>query len=228
MPSIREHPGLPNRIRGLRKADGRKISTDDFGAGIGVSGGAVRNWESGRGGISLDNLSAIEHVFGVSRDWLLRGEGEMVRHPRVVSGPAPKNTGVDDGRIPVRAAQIGRGDFFVITETVIDSIARPQPLLGRTEGFGVLVPGESMTPAFRYGDIAIIDPALAPSTDCEVIAMSQSLADGGSANRALLGTLTNITDDEWIIETIHPTRTEHKLRRDEWITLRVVAKIARR
>lgn len=64
-----------NRIKQIRKnAD---INQVDFGARIGISGGAVSMLESGQRTPSEPVLRAICREFGVNEIWLRTGEGDM-------------------------------------------------------------------------------------------------------------------------------------------------------
>lgn len=62
------------RIRQLR--DSRRLNQHEFGARLGVSRGAVGNWELDQG-IKTENLAKIAEVFGCSMDWLASGRGAM-------------------------------------------------------------------------------------------------------------------------------------------------------
>lgn len=64
---------IASRIKFVRKGAG--LSQEAFGAQLGVSRGAVGNWELG-GEISRDNLQAIAKRWRVTLDWLMDGKGQ--------------------------------------------------------------------------------------------------------------------------------------------------------
>lgn len=63
------------RIREARKHAG--LSQSQLAAKVGVTTASVGQWES-RGQIAGKNLSKAARVMGVSADWILTGQGEMV------------------------------------------------------------------------------------------------------------------------------------------------------
>jgi transcriptional regulator with XRE-family HTH domain len=63
------------RLRELRKNFLDISSQEVFGAGIGVSRGAVANWEVGKG-ISRVNLYRVSEYYQVSMVWLSTGKGQ--------------------------------------------------------------------------------------------------------------------------------------------------------
>jgi len=74
-----------DRIRHVRKL--QELSQEKFAEALQTSRGAVGNWELGKG-IKHENLAQISEKFGVSLDWLSRGEG---REP----GPRTERVSLD-------------------------------------------------------------------------------------------------------------------------------------
>ena len=68
--------GLPLRVRGLRKALG--LTQRQFGERLGVNRSTIANLELGRSIPRIPLLRLMCEMFGVSEDWLLRGEGPML------------------------------------------------------------------------------------------------------------------------------------------------------
>lgn len=66
------------RIEFLRKE--RKLNQAEFGAQIGLGGGAIGKMERG-GTVTSQNIKLICEKFHVRREWLVDGEGEMYSHP---------------------------------------------------------------------------------------------------------------------------------------------------
>ena len=66
---------MEKRISQIRKS--YNLTVRAFGDAIGISGSAVSKLESGENSPSEQSIRAICNRFGISRDWLERGEGEM-------------------------------------------------------------------------------------------------------------------------------------------------------
>ena len=66
---------MNNRIKSIR--ENASLSTRAFGEKIGISSAGVSKLESGANNPSEQTIRAICSVFGVRRDWLETGEGEM-------------------------------------------------------------------------------------------------------------------------------------------------------
>lgn len=64
---------VAKRIQYIRQALG--MTQGRMGQVLGVSRGAIGNWEYGQG-IKTENLTAIAQAFGVPLDWLVTGRGE--------------------------------------------------------------------------------------------------------------------------------------------------------
>lgn len=68
---------LGERMKEIRRNAG--IKQAEFGALFGVKEGTVTSWETGLRNPSNAILSAICEKFSVNREWLLTGDGEMLR-----------------------------------------------------------------------------------------------------------------------------------------------------
>lgn len=66
---------ISERIRLIRKENG--ISQNEFGKRIGISRDTVANIECDRMEPKEIHILAVCREFGISKDWLLTGEGEM-------------------------------------------------------------------------------------------------------------------------------------------------------
>ena len=60
------------RIKAARAS--RKYTQETFAAALGVTRGAVSNWEAGRG-VARANLTRIAEITGASIEWLVTGQG---------------------------------------------------------------------------------------------------------------------------------------------------------
>lgn len=66
---------MNNRIKEVRESHG--LSMRAFGERVGIGGSSVMRIESGANNPSEQTIRAICSEFGVRRDWLETGEGEM-------------------------------------------------------------------------------------------------------------------------------------------------------
>ncbi len=68
---------MNTRLKNLRKY--LKLSQEEFGAKLGVTGAAISRIESGANILTEQNIRIIVREFNVSETWLRTGEGEMFR-----------------------------------------------------------------------------------------------------------------------------------------------------
>ena len=131
-----------------------------------------------------------------------------------------------NGNFPVYAAAEGGDGHIILTTDVIEYQKRPAMLEGVKSAYGILVVGESMSPAYRPGDIALVDPRLGHIRDTEVVLYEWDEANGNA--RASIKTLVNYTDQEWTVSQLNPPKT-FTLSRRQWTRChRVVGKFSRR
>lgn len=147
---------LHERIAELREGTG--LSQRDFGEKVGVSKQAVYQWEKGKRQPSTDLLDQLADAFGVSRQWLHLGEGEMqpastdVTNLRTVGWPERfADTFTLTIRREVRPSA-GTGNIVYEVETVeVDQLQESKQLFKDLLGFwppddmeGLYVDGDSM------------------------------------------------------------------------------------
>lgn len=68
-------PGLPTRLVALRRD--KRLTQDEFSAGIGMTRSTYSSYEVGRTEPSSAVVDNICKTYGVRREWLETGEGEM-------------------------------------------------------------------------------------------------------------------------------------------------------
>jgi len=123
--------------------------------------------------------------------------------------------------LPVYAAVEGGPGELVISTEPIEYVARPWYLGQVKDGFGVIVVGESMSPAYNPGEMAIVHPKLPPLIGKTHI-FSQEAEDGQF--RGSIKKLVGQTATEWKVEQYNPART-FTLSKAEWPkAVRVVGK----
>lgn len=133
-----------NRLRDLRKKS--KLTQEDIAARLGVTNGAISQWEIGRTQINYRYAIELGNLFGVSPEYLLGEEDTFDAHHAVTK------TGV---RIPVLGTI--RAGIPVAAIEDIDDWEEIDAALAKTGEFVALrVKGNSMEPKISDGDIAII------------------------------------------------------------------------
>lgn len=63
------------RIRAVRKAIGK--NQEEFAKSLGVSGGSIAQIETNKHNASMQTINTICITYGVNKEWLLDGVGEM-------------------------------------------------------------------------------------------------------------------------------------------------------
>lgn len=231
--------GLGLRIRELRKSVPKR-TTEEFGALIGVTGGAVRNWEA-NGKISPENLVLIAEKCGVSLEWLSTGKGDMPKLPDQLGLTKRDNLTLSTQMFSVNnhssvgalldvlaTADNGRGEAVVYPSLVVERIARPFVLRDREDAYGLFISGNTMSPALRYGDTAWVDPVLPYAPDMEIV-LYRAGAEDKDEKPIFIGTLIGFSDSEWTVEVLKPETRRFVVKRAEWPKChRIVGKTARR
>lgn len=125
--------------------------------------------------------------------------------------------------LPLYAAARGGDGHVIVSFDPIEYVKMPTILEGVKGGYGLLITGDSMVPAYWPGDTALIHPNLPPQRDTDVVLFHtppKSLGD----EEAIIKRLVGISDREWTLEQYHPARTFKEFRADWPICHRVVGK----
>lgn len=125
--------------------------------------------------------------------------------------------------LPLYAAARGGDGHVIVTFEAIDYRKMPTILQGVRGGYGLLITGESMIPAYWPGDEALVNPNLPPQRDTDVILYHTPPQESGEAE-AIIKRLVGMNDGEWTLEQYRPAET-FKEARQEWpVCHRVVGK----
>jgi hypothetical protein len=207
----------------IREAVDAKLTTyKDLSAAIGRNHAYVQQFvERGTPQELRDrDLDAILELIGRAAETGLRQRTRGFA-PVVVPGSSlvrPERT------LPLYAAARGGGDGHVIVSfDPIEYVKMPTILEGVKGGYGLLITGDSMVPAYWPGDTALIHPNLPPQRDTDVVLYHtppKSLGD----EEAIIKRLVGISDREWTLEQYQPARTFKEFRADWPICHRVVGK----
>ena len=147
--------------------------------------------------------------------------------PTVLIGSinAAKTPVLGERDLPVYASAEGGPTGMTITSDPIDFVRRPEPLLNVKQGFAVYIQGDSMSPAFEHGDMALVHPSKPARGGDDVLVIKRKL-DGETD--ALIKRLVRRTEDAWQVKQYNPAR-EFELPRATWpIAYVIVGKYARR
>lgn len=135
---------------------------------------------------------------------------------------------VGEKDLPVySSAQGGPDGAVVVGDRPIEFVKRPEPLFSSPRGFGVLVVGTSMEPAFEQGDTALVHADRPVQHNCDALFINNGDAHG--EHQAILKRLLSWDDAVWRVREYEPQRRDFELLRSEWPTAYlVVGKYSRR
>lgn len=147
-----------SRIKSIRIAKG--LTQTSFAALIGVKQKTVSNWESGRNEPNIPTLEYISNKWAISLDWLLTGEGEMLKSaPKALVAQDDELTHIPEydvclsagfGAYPQdHALAIGHRPFSTLWLNKKGLKAKDLQL--------VRVAGDSMEPLLKDKDMVMID-----------------------------------------------------------------------
>jgi len=216
-----------SRLRHARKA--KKLTQQQVADALGINRVNISTWESDDTKPEAVRIPDIVEVLGITEAWLFRGEGapptEVEKQPRtrgqrveIVPGESLLGT----GRMPIYAAAMGGDGHVVITFEPVDHVKRPAELENVKGGYGLLIAGESMIPAFWPGDMALVNPNLAPARMRNVI-LYHTPPNGGDVE-AIVKQLNGWNDREWHLQQWNPLREFSEFRQEWPICHRVVGK----
>lgn len=111
---------------------------------------------------------------------------------------------------PIYAAAQGGEGFMIVHTDVMEYVKRPVILEGVPNSYGVLVVGESMIPAYRPGDMALVHPRRPPERDTDVILYDHDHRTGDA--KSMIKRLVGYNDRSYKLEQYNPAKTfsEHK------------------
>lgn len=154
---------------------------------------------------------------------ILAGEGYAPNSKPVAHSIGAQQQEISFGikDLPVYAAVEGGPGELVITFEPIDYVPRPWYLGQVRDGYGVIIVGESMVPAYMPGDMAIVHPKM------PVILNKTYIFSNGSEANNYKGTIKRLvgqTATEWKVEQFNPHLVFTLLKADWPKAVRVVGK----
>lgn len=142
---------VKGRLLSFLKA--KRISQSEFGRILGVAPtyiGAMRK------SLSADKLNKLTRAFpDLSRDWLLFGEGEMLKEPQETEGALPSPP-LSDFEVPLLPVSAFAGNMQQFSQSVefkdCERIISPV----RGVDYGIRISGDSMEPLLHDGSVVLI------------------------------------------------------------------------
>jgi len=186
--------------------------------------------ESGLRGLSRAAKTYAEG-YRVSEGWLLTGEGKgpdgtLIAPTAEKVSIVPGSDLVSTQKMPVYAAAMGGDGHIIVSFDQIDEIKRPAELENVKGGYGLLIKGTSMVPALWEGDMALVNPHLAPAREFNHIFYHEP--PNSSEVEAIVKQLDNWNDRDWTLTQWNPHRTWKESRQVWRVCHRVVGKYDRR
>lgn len=191
-----------NNLKPLREAQG--YSQPKFAKLIGVSQSLIAQLESGA-------VTSTKHIFKIAKTL---GVSVSVFDASATEQAAPNAQPIVSGRAdtPIYSSAEGGRGALIVTWEPVDWIVRPAPLLHARGGYGILVSGDSMFPAYEPGDTALVNPLIKPALMRDAIFFK---GDGDDISEALIKRLVKASSTEWHVRQWNPTR-DFTLKKTEW------------
>jgi hypothetical protein len=131
----------------------------------------------------------------------------------------------NDRSLPIYPAAMGGDGHVIITFDPIEYVKRPAVLEHVKDGYGLYIVGDSMIPAYKPGETALVHPRLPPARDTDVVLFH---TPPHAEAECIIKQLNTFNDKEWMLEQFRPPM-EFTESRKEWpICHRVVGKYNRR
>ncbi|KQZ81901.1 hypothetical protein ASD64_09100 [Mesorhizobium sp. Root157] len=219
---------LGARIKYARKA--AKRTQSEVAAHFGISRVSVTQWESDKTKPEVSKIGDLAGFLDTSVDFLIERKGAPPIAVEVKSLPGdprsraiPGNELIGARDMPVYAAAMGGDGHMLISFEAIDYVKRPAALQSVKGGYGILVSGDSMIPAYWPGDTALVNPNLPAHRDTDVVLYHTPPKERGEA-QAIIKRLIGINDREWRLEQYKPSNEFSESRIDWPVCHRVVGK----
>jgi phage repressor protein C with HTH and peptisase S24 domain len=159
------------------------LTQEEFAERIGVSRGAVGNWERDKP-VGRKSIERICHEFDLSIEWVLTGKGEAKASetpPQSAPNAVIASNISFEGhvKIPLYGHAVGGLDGeFMLNGNKLDDITAPPALTNVRGAYAVTVAGDSMEPRYEDGETLFIDPHKRVSRGDYVVAQVQLEENG--------------------------------------------------
>lgn len=218
---------LGKRIRLARRAAG--MTQQQVADHFDIKRVNVTQWEGDTTKPDGYRIPALATLLSVAEPWLRDGDGagpsdSDAKAPVIIPGSdLLAQTGET---LPIYSGAKGGDGHIIITFDEIERVKMPSVLQGVKGGYGLLVDGDSMIPAYFPNDIALVNPNKRPERDFHHVFYHQP--PHGAEAEAIVKWLDGFNDREWSLKQWNPAR-EWKESRQVWQTChRIVGKYDRR
>lgn len=111
----------------------------------------------------------------------------------------------------------GGAGALILTADAVDTVQRPPSLANVRGAYGVLITGTSMVPAFKPGEVALVNPHLPPRADDDVVLQR----DDNGTRYGIIKTFVRELPDEWKLMQWNPKKMLARSKQ-EWPQCHVV------
>lgn len=214
-----KNQSVGKRLTALR--EGQMLTIPDLAQKVAIDVAVLERWEQDDGLPTSDELRQLEEALGdslVPEGFALSFAHYLREDAQSASGYAEKpNARIAEGDIPIQVdrllpyipvystAQGGpEGRFEMYSADTIDRIPRPAALAHAKNIYAIFVEGDSMYPAFRAGDPAVINPDRPPSIGDYVVIFL--IREDGPEPSGYLKMLVKRTADKVVVEQHNPSK----------------------
>lgn len=215
-----------NRLRVSREA--ADLTQPQLAKLVGYKQQTIQGIEAG-GTSRPGRIHEIANTLGVTVDWLLWGESEMIDMPGnqmqagSVSLTSPQKNSRNDRKLPENA-QVGRsvslthripafgkamggkhGEFVLNGNKIADILAPPE-LMSVHNAYAVYIAGSSMEPRYFAGEVAFVHPGL-PVRKGDFVVAQIAVAEEGQSPLAYVKRFVSLDSRRLKLEQFNPRRT---------------------
>jgi len=213
-----------------REAAGFKRVTDATNR-FGWNYSSYRAHETGQNGMKPAEAEKYAAAYGVSPELFLLGKPSAAEKANFgIFRPAmiPGSELVGRSGFPIYAAAQGGSGHHIVSTDIIETAKWPSILEGVRGAYGLLIYGDSMSPAYREGDIALIHPSRPMARDEDHVFYDHPPFGGPGETEAIIKNLVSWTDTHYMLKQYNPGH-EFTVERIDWpVCHRVVGKYASR
>lgn len=202
----------------------RKLSQADLAKRAGVSQGMIDKLERGETKRTM-YAAELATALGVTIGALIDTEGKPLAELPILEAIAVGDRRLTD-TLPIKAPMAGETadaqGFTNFSSNPVDVLGRPDFLT--KDCYCLYMPTEQMAPAYRAGDILLVNPHLPVRLDDDVVVWKK--VEGGCCLMA--ATLIGATTEWWTLQQYNPSR-QVRVDRNEFPRCEViVGKVGRR
>jgi phage repressor protein C with HTH and peptisase S24 domain len=102
------------------------------------------------------------------------------------------------------AGSNGHGAFMLNMSDVVDMVRRPPGLAANRQAYALYVEGESMVPAYRPGDLIMVDPSKKCRVGDRVVVVVLDHTDEGAEHMAYVKELVKDAGESFLLKQFNP------------------------